>query len=131
MALTTSVCVGSVFVTVTVCAALGTLIACCGKVNTLGVTVLATGVPVPARLIRCGLPGALSMTVTVALRGPRAVGVKVTLIVHVPDGAITGAICGWQLSDSEYEKSPTLVPPMLMLLTKRVPVLLVLVNVTD
>jgi hypothetical protein len=52
------------------------------NVNDVRVTVAA--VPVPARLTVCGLPAALSLTDSVPLREPLAVGVKVTLIVHVP-----------------------------------------------
>jgi hypothetical protein len=40
--------------------------------------------PVPVRLTVCGLPGALSVIVTEAVRLPGAVGVKVTLIVQLP-----------------------------------------------
>lgn len=40
------------------------------------------GVPVPDRLIVCGLPGALSVIDSVPLRDPTAVGVKVTLMVQ-------------------------------------------------
>ena len=43
--------------------------------------------PVPLRLTVCGLPVALSETVTVPVRAPLAVGVKVTAIVQVPLGA--------------------------------------------
>jgi hypothetical protein len=39
--------------------------------------------PVPVRLIVCGLPGALSVTVIVPVLVPDCVGVKVTLIVQV------------------------------------------------
>ena len=40
--------------------------------------------PVPVRLAVRGLPVALSVMVTVALRVPAAVGLKVTLIVQLP-----------------------------------------------
>ena len=43
---------------------------------------LATA-PVPVRLTVCGLPGALSVIVTVPVRVPVAVGVKVTLMVQL------------------------------------------------
>jgi hypothetical protein len=42
---------------------------------------------VPIRLAVCGLPAALSVMLTEAVRGPGAVGVNVTLIVHVPFAA--------------------------------------------
>jgi hypothetical protein len=48
------------------------------------VTAGAADVPVPVRLIVCGLPDALSVMVTVPVRVPVAVGLNVTLIVQVP-----------------------------------------------
>jgi len=45
--------------------------------------------PVPLRLNECGLPAALSVIVTDAVRVPVAVGLKVTLIVQVPLFAAT------------------------------------------
>jgi hypothetical protein len=46
---------------------------------------LAAGMPpVPLKLAVCGLPAALSVTLKAPLRVPTAVGVNVTLIVHVP-----------------------------------------------
>jgi len=39
-------------------------------------------VPVPVRMIVCGLLGSLSVMVMVPVRVPVAVGVKVTVIVH-------------------------------------------------
>ena len=46
---------------------------------------LATGaVPVPERLTVCGLPLALSVMITEAVRLPLAAGLKVTLIVQLP-----------------------------------------------
>src|SRR5438094_551825 len=49
----------------------------------LGERVTAEVVPVPLRLTVCGLPAALSVIVSVALRVPVAVGVKVTLTVQL------------------------------------------------
>ena len=43
----------------------------------------------PLRRIDCGLPGALSLTVKVAWRGPAAVGENTTLTVHVALGERT------------------------------------------
>jgi len=40
--------------------------------------------PVPLRVKECGLPAALSVMVTAAVRVPATVGVKVTLIVQLP-----------------------------------------------
>ena len=47
----------------------------------------AGAVPVPVRLTVCGLPVALSVRVTAAVRVPLAVGVKVTLIVQLAPAA--------------------------------------------
>lgn len=45
----------------------------------------------PASAIACGLPGTLSLSVSVALRGPVAFGVKVTLMEHcVPTASVAG-----------------------------------------
>jgi hypothetical protein len=52
------------------------------KVNTEVRGVMLNPVPVPDRVIVCGLPGALSVIITAELRAPVVVGVKVTLIVH-------------------------------------------------
>ena len=43
--------------------------------------------PVPVRLMRCGLPDALSVIVTVPVRVPVVVGLNVTLIVQFPPAA--------------------------------------------
>jgi len=76
-----------VFVSVTACAAL--VVPTCWLVNVkLDADKLTTGagagVPVPLRVMVCGLPVALSVMDTEADRVPVAVGVKVTLIVQVP-----------------------------------------------
>ncbi len=48
-----------------------------------------TTIPVPLRETVCGLPGALSVTESVPLRLPEALGVKVTLIVQfAPDARL-------------------------------------------
>jgi hypothetical protein len=49
--------------------------------------VVPVPVPVPERLTLCGLPVALSVRVTAAVRVPLAAGVKVTLIVQLPPAA--------------------------------------------
>ena len=79
---------------------------CCVPVNvsteTRGVT--ENPVPVPDNAIVWGLPGALSLIVTVELRAPVAVGVKVTLIVHAAFGArVAPQVLVWA-------KSPALPP---------------------
>lgn len=48
---------------------------------------LGSVVPVPFKLTVCGLPSALSSTVTVPVCGPIAFGEKVTLIVQVEPAA--------------------------------------------
>ena len=76
--------------------------------------------PVPARVTDCGLPLALSATVTVAERLPTAVGVKVTLMVQLPLAATElPQVLVWA-------KSPVLVPPIarLVMVSAAVPVLL-------
>ena len=45
--------------------------------------------PLPLSLIEFGLPGALLVTVSVALAGPRALGIKCTITFLVPWGGIT------------------------------------------
>jgi hypothetical protein len=48
---------------------------------------MAAAVPVPERVTVCGLPLALSATLSVAERVPLAEGVKVTLVVQLPPAA--------------------------------------------
>ena len=84
---------------------------------------LTTGaglVPVPERLTACGLPLALSVMLTEALRVPEAEGVKVTLIVQlapVVSELPHVLVCA---------KSPALVPvtAMVVMLKVALPVLL-------
>ena len=75
--------------------------------------------PVPERLTVCGLPVALSVRVTAAVRVPLAVGVKVTLIVQLaPAATLDPQLLVWA-------KSPALVPvsAMLVMLKAALPVL--------
>ena len=65
----------------------------------------------------CGLPAALSVIVSVALRVPEAVGAKLTGMVQLAP-ALTLAP---QLS-APLTKSPAFAPPMVMLLMVSVPV---------
>src|SRR5207245_6587101 len=61
-------------------------------------------VPIPFRLTFCGLPAALSVTLSAALRVPLAVGLKVTLIVQLaPAANELPHVWVWA-------KSPALVP---------------------
>jgi hypothetical protein len=74
----------SLFVTVTVSAALATFNGWLEKVRLSGATVGAfTCAPVPWSAILCGLPGESSVTVRLAKRSPDAVGVKITLKVQL------------------------------------------------
>ncbi len=76
-----------VFVSVTFCAALVVPTSWLAKVR-LAADRLTTGaVPVPVRLMVCGLPAALSVMLTEAVRVPVAVGVKVTLMVQLAPAA--------------------------------------------
>jgi len=76
-------------------------------------------VPVPERLTVCGLPLALSLMFSEAVRVPEAEGVKVTLIVQLAPAATElphVLVCA---------KSPALVPvtAMLVMLKVALPVL--------
>ncbi len=67
------------------CAALVVPTRCDPKGIVVGVNVTAgaAATPVPVSATACGLPGASSVTVTVAVRVPDAVGAKVTEIVQL------------------------------------------------
>ena len=66
--------------------------------------------PVPVRLAVCGLPLALSVTVSVAVLVPPAEGVNVTLMVHrAPAASELPQLLVWA-------KSPLSAPVMAMLL---------------
>ena len=86
---------------------------------------LATGVgvpdetPVPLKAAACGLPVALSVTATLAVRVPVAVGLKVTLIMQLaPAPRLARQLWVWV-------KSPLLVPVMAkpLMISAAVPVL--------
>jgi hypothetical protein len=57
------------------------------KARLVAARLTAGPVPVPVRLTVCGLPVALSVMLTEAVRLPEAVGVNVTLIVQLPPAA--------------------------------------------
>jgi hypothetical protein len=66
------------------------------------------GKPLPARLIVCGLPTALSAMVTEPYRLPGAVGVKVTVIAHAaPAATLAPQVLVWA-------KSPLAVMPVMV-----------------
>ena len=74
--------------TVTVCAALLVPIVWGLNVNDVGLTETAAGLkPVPDRATLCGEPAAESLTRSVALRGPAAVGKKVSEAVQLAPAA--------------------------------------------
>ena len=82
-------------VKVTFCEALEVPTGCWPKPRLVGASVTAGAVatPVPLSATECGLPGALSETVTEAVRDPAAVGVNVTEIVQLaPAASAVGAI---------------------------------------
>jgi len=64
--------------------------------------------PVPDNATFCGLPAALSVMLTAALRVPMAVGLKVTLIVQL------GAAANETSTVVTLKKVPTLVPVIAM-----------------
>jgi hypothetical protein len=106
-------------VRMTICAVLVVPTAWPAKVRLEGERLGAGAAPVPVRLRVCGLPAALSVRVTAALRVPVAAGVKVTLIVQLAPAAIELPqllVCA---------KSPGLVPvsAMLEMLKAALPVL--------
>ena len=57
------------------------------KARLVGETLTRAAVPVPERLAVCGLPLALSVMLTEAVRLPLATGVKVTLMVQLAAAA--------------------------------------------
>ncbi len=90
------------------------------KLRLVGERLTAGAVPVPLRPTVCGLPAALSLMLSVALRVPVAVGVKVTLIEQLaPAATDVPQLLVWA-------KSVGFVPPIVMLVMLRVevPVLL-------
>src|SRR2546428_801959 len=76
--------------------------------------VTAGAMPVPVRVIVCGLPGASSTMFSVALRIPVASGVKLTLIVQLAPGATEPAPVGQVLS-AAMPKSAACAPVMVVL----------------
>jgi len=80
--------------------------------NTVKLTVDC--VPVPERISFCGLLNALSVTVTLAVRLPVAVGLKVTVMPQLaPAAKVLPQVLVWA-------KSPGLAPPMAMLVMFKV-----------
>src|SRR5260370_28849996 len=78
-----------VFFTVTMCE-LAVLSGSLGNARLVGVNVTAgnaPALPVPVRVTECGLPLALSVTVTLAVRVPIAIGENVTAILQLKPAA--------------------------------------------
>lgn len=69
---------------VTACAALVVPTPCDAKVRVLALSTPVPPCPVPLSAMLCGLPVALLVTVTLPVRAPLAVGLKVTLMVQNP-----------------------------------------------
>ena len=76
-----------VLLRVTVCAVLVTSTAWLPKARLVGERLATAAVPVPERLTICGLPLALSVMLTEAVRLPLAAGLNVTLIVQLAPAA--------------------------------------------
>ena len=114
-----------VLLTVTVLGALVLPAFTLPKFRLVGDTLSVGGaVPVPVSGIVCGLPGPLSVTESVALLIPEAIGLKVTLMVQL---APTARLVPQPLARA---KSPLLVPVMAtLLIVSAEPVPLVSVSV--
>jgi len=92
-------------VSVTACALLVEKTTWVENVRLAGESVTAGKTPTPVSGTDCGLPGALSLMVTVASRVPVVAGVKVALILQVLFGdREEGQLLVWA-------KSPLFVPP--------------------
>jgi hypothetical protein len=105
-----SVCVGSVFVTVTVCAALGgapNVIV--PKLSEVGETESCTNVPKPCRLTLWGLLVASSTMVTTPVCEPYDAGVNVTVIVQVVLAPPAGLSRAPQVFVSENSAEPVML----------------------
>jgi hypothetical protein len=102
-------------VSVTDCATLAVPMDRLPKPRLDGETLTAAAVPVPERVTDCGLPLALSATLSTAARLPLATGAKVTLMMHeAPAATELPQLFAWA-------KSPALTPDTAMLLMAKVP----------
>jgi len=93
-----------------------------------GARLTAGTTPVPLRLAVCGLEAPLSVMDTIPERAPAAVGVKVTLIVQMPDTANVAGLTGQLLVCA---KSPALAPviPMLEIVSRPGPLFVTVIGV--
>ena len=106
------------FVSVTVCGALRVPMSCAPKLSDIADSL--TAIPVPVRLMVCGLPGALSVNERLPEAVPAAVGVKVTATVQDPDAA-TGFDVEQVVPEAAIAKGP--VTPIAVKLRLALPVL--------
>ena len=81
-----------------------------------GATVKPKSEPAPPKETTCGLVGALSVMVNVAVRVPACVGANETLIVQA---APAGRLCGQVFSSEKSERSPVIL--MLLIFKAAVP----------
>src|SRR5437870_2028502 len=114
-------------VRVTVCTGLVVLRRWSPKARLVGAKVTAGTIPVPARDTDCGLPGASSVMVTVAVRALAAVGVNVRLTRQLAPATTVAPFV--QVVPAAMAKSPGFEPARAMLVMLRVGVPL-LVRVT-
>jgi hypothetical protein len=68
-------------------------------------------VPTPARLTFCGLPAALSVTLSIAAREPNAVGLKLILMLQLAPGAneLAQLLCQKSAASAPVIAMPTIV----------------------
>ena len=76
-----------VFVSVTICESPVVPTSCATNVKLVEVKLTAGAMPVPDRATICGLLGSFESMVSIPVRAPPAVGVKVTLNVQLADAA--------------------------------------------
>jgi hypothetical protein len=76
-----------------------------------GVKETPGAVPVPLRAIVCVPPEALSVIVTVPVRVPMTVGVKVTVMAHVLEVKAGTGVPGTQVEEGSRAKSPLMESP--------------------
>jgi hypothetical protein len=115
-----------VLLSVTFFAALVVVSLTVAKVSEVGESEATGTVPVPERETEGAVPGALLVTLREPVRAPRAVGVKVTLIVQE---ALTASVVDPVGQLLVWAKSPEFVPPsaMLLMLSGAVPVLVTVI----
>lgn len=77
-------------VRVTVCTVLGVPKFWAPKFKLVAVRTTTAPTPVPFKVTICGLSGAVSAMLTVAVRAPSAAGLNFTIIVQVPTEAAKG-----------------------------------------